>query len=179
MKISIQDIKECPQVATFAEDVEELNARLRFGVRDYAATTPIGVRVSYYRAGLDVFVDGDLWAHLQGTCSRCLAEYPFQVARKFALVLAPVSELGPDEAGDRELTADDLALSFYGGDEIDLSPLVEEQLILALPTRPLCDPACRGLCPQCGAVLNAEECGCVLEEPDPRLAVLRNLKIGG
>jgi uncharacterized protein len=77
------------------------------------------------------------------------------------------------------LSANDLSVSYYGGDEIDVSPIVQEQLILALPTRPLCDPECRGLCSQCGASLNAGDCGCVIEQGDPRLAVLRSLKISG
>jgi uncharacterized protein len=123
-------------------------------------------------------VDGDLWAHLEGTCSRCLAGYPFRIALSFSIVLVPGREAGA--AGpNQELTADDLSLSFYRGEQIDLSPLVREQLILALPTRPLCTPGCRGLCPQCGASLNAGDCGCVIVREDLRLAVLRDLKIGG
>jgi uncharacterized protein len=178
VKLNIQDIKDVPEVAAFAEDVAELNALLEHGVRDYLATRPVGVRLSYYRAGMDIFLDGELWAHLEGTCSRCLAGYPFRLVRDFALVMAPASELGP--AGDQrgELSADDLALSFYKGEEIDLSPLIREQIILAVPTRPLCDPACRGLCPVCGASRNTGDCGCTVQGGDPRLALFRGLKVG-
>lgn len=181
VKISIQDIREVPVVVTFTEDATDLNAMLQHGVRDYLASSPVGVSVSYYRAGMDIFVDGEFWADLQGTCSRCLTQYPFRLSKDFALVLVPASELGPggDDRSSRELHAEDLALSHYQGEEIDLSPLVLEQMILALPTRPLCDAACRGLCPQCGASLNAGNCGCEADRGNPRLAVLRNLKIGG
>jgi uncharacterized protein len=178
VKIPIREIKDVPQLATFAEEVGELNGLLHHGAQDYTATSPIGVSASYYRAGMDVFVDGEIWALFQGQCSRCLAEYPFRVVRNFALVLAPANELGP-EGGDHRLTADDLALSYYRGEEIDLSPLVREQTILALPTRPLCDPECRGLCPRCGASRNEEDCGCVVDAGDPRLAVFRGLKMSG
>jgi len=64
----------------------------------------------------------------------------------------------------------------YEGDEIDLTPLVHEQIILALPTRPLCGESCRGLCPRCGANLNAGACGCPAAPPDPRLAVLLTMR---
>jgi uncharacterized protein len=178
VKIPIREIKDVPQTAAFAEEVGELNGLLHHGVPDYTATSAIGVSASYYRAGMDVFVDGELWGLFQGTCSRCLVEYPFRLVRQFAVVLAPASELGP-EGGDHRLSADDLALSFYRGEEIDLSPLVHEQTILALPTRPLCDPACRGLCPRCGASRNDGDCGCVADAGDPRLAVLRGLKMSG
>ena len=64
------------------------------------------------------------------------------------------------------------------GDAVDLSPLIREQIILALPTRPLCQEGCKGLCPQCGADRNAAPCGCPTMSGDPRLAVLRDLKVG-
>ena len=124
MKICIQDIKDVPTLVAFDEDAAQLNALLQHGTRDYRASDPIGVSVSYYRAGMDVFLDGKFWADLEGTCSRCLTEYPFQVAENFSLVLVPVSELGPgrEERSSRELHADDLALCYYQGEEVDLSP---------------------------------------------------------
>ena len=47
--------------------------------------------------------------------------------------------------------------------------------MLALPTRPLCAEECRGLCPRCGANLNAGPCGCPAGMTDGRLAVLQTL----
>ena len=37
----------------------------------------------------------------------------------------------------------------------------------------VCDEDCKGLCPKCGKNLNQGECGCVVKEVDPRLAVLQ------
>jgi len=165
-----------PTVATFAADAGVVNGLLRHGACDYHAQT-IGVRLAFHRAGMDVFLDGEFWAELEGTCARCLREYPLPLVRQFALVLAPLSEAGPGGERSGGLREEDLSLSYYGGEEIDFSPLVYEQLILALPTRPLCDPACPGLCPQCGASLDTEACGCVVERGDPRLAPLRSLKV--
>ncbi len=65
----------------------------------------------------------------------------------------------------------------YDGEEVDVSPLIREQLLLALPTRPLCQEGCRGLCPQCGANLNLNSCDCSAAKFDPRLEALRSLKI--
>ena len=176
MKIAVQDIKEVPQTASYGEPVEHLNTLLQHGAADYHAIGPVNVTVSYYRAGMDVFLDGDLRVDLRGSCSRCLTDYPLSLAREFSLVLAPESELGPGD-DDGELADDDLALSYYAGEEIDLAPLVEEQVILGLPTRPLCRTECRGLCPHCGAPLNDGDCGCTVVTHDPRLAILRNLKV--
>ncbi|MHC1712073.1 MAG: DUF177 domain-containing protein [Solidesulfovibrio sp.] len=61
--------------------------------------------------------------------------------------------------------------------ELDAATLLWEQLLLALPVKPLCDEACPGLCPQCGKALREGPCGCAVEEGDTRLAVLKNLKV--
>jgi uncharacterized protein len=50
--------------------------------------------------------------------------------------------------------------------------------MLALPTRPLCDENCRGLCGGCGANLNREPCACSASADDPRMALFRKLKVG-
>jgi len=44
--------------------------------------------------------------------------------------------------------------------EIDVTPAVREELVLAAPRYVVCRDDCRGLCPQCGKDLNAGPCGC-------------------
>src|SRR6185369_12071499 len=107
-------------------------------------------------------------------CARCLEDYTFPLEREFRVVLTPRAAAG----GDAQLSADDMALSTYDGQEIDVTPLVYEEAILALPTRPLCAEDCRGLCPRCGANLNQGACGCPAAPPDPRLSVLHTLVRG-
>ena len=47
-----------------------------------------------------------------------------------------------------------------GRDIIDLTDPIREDMIIALPIRPLCDEACKGLCFQCGQNLNLNQCQC-------------------
>jgi uncharacterized protein len=49
-------------------------------------------------------------------------------------------------------------------------------VLLALPLKVICQSDCRGLCPNCGANLNHEECRCETHATDPRLAPLARLK---
>jgi uncharacterized protein len=176
VKLRLDDITADAKEADFAEPETETNRVLAQGpVREYRVEAPIAVNVSYYRAGTDLFFAGKLKAETAATCARCAEEFKTSSERKFRLVMAPRS-VGMD--GDAALHADDLEFSLYDGDEIDLSPLVREQLLLALPTRPLCREDCRGLCPICGINLNRGECRCETHQPDPRFAVLRSLKIG-
>src|SRR5690242_12121747 len=173
MKIAVEDIKASPKELTYTEEVDDLNARLDRGVRDYRVPEGPSVDVQYYRAGLDVYFSGSLHGRIVGTCARCLEDYRFDLEQPFAFVLTPRAAAVTEPA---KLSEDDTALSFYEGEEIDLTPLVHEQIIIALPTRPLCGETCRGLCPRCGANLNAGACGCPAAPPDPRLAVLHALR---
>jgi uncharacterized protein len=176
MKIPVDDITATPTALEYTEEVGELNDRLGRGVRDFRVPEGgLGVDLECYRAGLDVFFRGTLQGAVVGTCSRCLEEYPFGLEHPFVFVLTPRAAATLPES---QLSADDMALSFYEGEEIDVTPLVHEQVILALPTRPLCREDCRGLCPRCGANLNAGPCACPAAPPDPRLAVLHALGRG-
>jgi uncharacterized protein len=171
MKIAVEDIKVTPKELEYAEEVMDLNARLDRGVHDYRLPVGLGVTVQYYRAGLDIFFQGTLHGRVLGTCARCLEEYGFDLDRPFVFVLTPRTAA----LGGTRLSPDDMALSYYEGEEIDLTPLVHEQAMLALPTRPLCSEDCRGLCSRCGANLNAGPCGCPAAPADARLAALHAL----
>jgi uncharacterized protein len=70
-----------------------------------------------------------------------------------------------------QLEEDELGIVRVAGNEISTEPLLAEQVLLNLPMKPLCRPACAGLCPTCGADRNLEHCGCKLPA-DARLAGL-------
>ena len=60
------------------------------------------------------------------------------------------------------------------GNELDVDEPLCEELLLGFPSRLLCSEDCEGLCPKCGKPKREGDCGCVLKEIDPRLAVLKN-----
>lgn len=174
MKIAVKDILAVPTEIDYVEPVEELNAMLRRGQNpDYEFRPPLEVHLAFYRAQADLFFEGRCRGVATATCGRCLCSFPLEVENAFTVVLRPEVPL----TGEIELAARDLAESFYRGPEVDVQPLVYEQALLALPTRPLCAEECRGLCPACGANRNSDQCSCTAETGDPRLAVLRTLKI--
>jgi uncharacterized protein len=57
---------------------------------------------------------------------------------------------------------------------LDLDQLVEEDVNLAIPSKYLCNPDCKGLCSICGKNLNENQCDCKAPV-DPRMAVLLQL----
>jgi len=78
-----------------------------------------------------------------------------------------------------ELGNEDLKTSFFSGEEIDLSKLIRDQIILNVPYKALCHEECRGLCPRCGANLNEGDCGCEGKALGSAFDVLRSLKLNG
>ena len=175
MRISIHDIEESVKELIYEEPTGDLNLAFEQGpVRDYGFPRPARIHVRYYRAGLELFFSGRALADVVGECGRCLDRFPFTLDVPFSFVLVPLSQ----QPVGRDLEADDVNLSFYQGREVDLSPLVRDQVILALPMQPLCKPECRGLCPSCGANLNAGDCRCEKATGDLRFAVLRNYRVG-
>lgn len=126
------------------------------------------------RAGMDMRVRGTVKSALVVTCDRCLTEIEVQVDAPFDLIYVP-EDPASELAGETELHDRDLDLVFYQNEQINVDDLVLEQLELSLPTRVLCKEDCRGLCSQCGADLNIEQCQC--RKPiDPRWQALADLQ---
>jgi len=146
------------------------------GESDILSIPQAAVSCHVSRAGEAVFVEGKINAVVETLCCRCLETVRLPVDFDFRYTLMPVRESMKD---DVELQAEDLEFGFYQGEVVDLSPLIYEQIMLQIPMKVLCRETCRGLCPQCGANLNAGTCGCRAAPGDDRFAVLKNLKIPG
>jgi uncharacterized protein len=122
----------------------------------------------------DIRLNGSVATSIELACARCLEPVVQDVDRSFELLYRP---LGSD-AGKEEMsvTAIDAEIGYYQGNGLQLEDTLREQVILALPLRALCREDCRGLCPQCGANLNAEPCSCAVAVQDPRWEALKDLR---
>jgi uncharacterized protein len=117
---------------------------------------------------------GTIATELELQCSRCLEPYRMAVNAPFDLRYLPFAAASQEP--EREVAEEDLETSFYRDDQIDLNELMREQFYLAVPMKPLCQPDCKGLCPQCGTNLNTATCTCESAWVDPRLSALKALK---
>jgi uncharacterized protein len=178
VRLRIDEITAEAREVSFLQSEDEVNRRLAQGpVHEFRVGGAIAVDLSYYRAGMELFFEGRLSAPMVASCARCAEEFSAPNARPFRFVLAPRAAGDND---DGRLRTEDLEFSLYDGDQIDLAPLVSEQLILALPSRALCREDCQGLCPSCGInlnLLNLHKCDCEQPARDPRLALVRTLKL--
>lgn len=122
------------------------------------------LRLTRTRQG--VVVQGTLTTSTLIECVRCLTEFslPYQFELSELFVYPPPIPLSP--------------LDPYIVDEggfINLSPILREEGILAVPIQALCLPDCKGLCPECGQNLNLGSCDCARDTGDPRWSALRTL----
>lgn len=167
---------------------------------DFRITSPVHLTADLTKSGAKFLLKGRLTATLELACSRCLEPFAVPVDASLDLTFVPaaepvkpVAEPPADatparhkktprhghedvELDGTEVAEDELGLSEYSGDAIDLGQMMREQFYLALPMKPLCQPDCKGLCPVCGKNRNRETCSCESTWVDPRFEVLRNFK---
>jgi len=121
-----------------------------------------------------VFIKGSFSALIDICCSRCLERASLPIGSDFSYTLIPAKA---ETREDLELTPEELEVSFYQGDFIDIAPIICEQIILQMPMKALCSEECRGLCPNCGTNLNTSSCDCHLKVVDDRMAALKNFRV--
>ncbi|MBI4847644.1 MAG: DUF177 domain-containing protein [Nitrospirae bacterium] len=144
-------------------------------INDSKKTYTVHVFVKAVKFGTRVLIEGSVKVTAEFKCSRCLKEYSLPLALSFQEEYVPAEEVGK-EKHELELSNDELDVSFYSNDEIDIEDMIREQVLLAVPMKPLCSEECRGLCPVCGINLNEGACACGKKEIDPRLAPLEKFK---
>ncbi|MGL4854622.1 MAG: YceD family protein [Lentisphaeria bacterium] len=107
----------------------------------FSKESDIEVNLLAKHAGKNILVTGEIRCGILCECNRCLEKYP----QKIEII--------------------DFCEYFDEFDDyIDLTDVIRESILLAFPTRTLCDDDCAGICLECGANLNKIECGCVIEE---------------
>ena len=121
-----------------------------------------------------VFIKGEFSAIIDSNCSRCLEDISVPIGGNFAYTLIPAKA---ETREDLELTAEELEISHYQGDLIDLTSIICEQIILQIPIKTLCREECKGLCSGCSINLNTSSCNCHLAVVDNRMAVLKKIKV--
>ena len=141
---------------------------------EYRVAAPVELSMDVERSGKDAFrVTGRATTRLELDCGRCLDPFALAVDVPFELQYVPEEQNQGD--AEREIQDDDLITAYYREGALDLVELLREQFQLALPMKPLCSEACRGLCPECGANLNRTDCGHQPKWEDPRLSPLKEI----
>lgn len=129
--------------------------------------------VELLRTKTGVLVRAHLKLEERETCSRCAAplqdtmviEFEEEFQQTVEATGRPVSERPDADA----FTIDDRHM-------LDLTEAVRQYREASAQIAPLCRPDCMGLCAECGADLNVEDCGCHEDAIDVRWAGLASLR---
>jgi uncharacterized protein len=58
---------------------------------------------------------------------------------------------------------------------LDMTEMFRQDILLAMPIKPICSEECKGLCPSCGRNLNEGPCGCPPDAGESAFAALAAL----
>ena len=188
MRVDIDEIKEAGLERAWDLPRETIDEIGQGGSGRVPARGPLHVDARLQRLDRRVLLEAHARAALSAPCGRCLRPVEAEVPLDFELSFVPLEPKGgrggdDGEIGDRpgannagSFGAEDVNEETYSGKVIDLAPVLREQLLLALPSYPVCQEGCKGLCSVCGANLNERDCGCDRHVPDPRWAGLEEAK---
>ena len=121
--------------------------------------------ITLTRTSSGLLAEGQVDVSLDGECVRCLTQIPLPLEIQLDDLRFALPQTPPE--------GDAYRISEHGW--VDMASALREQILLNIPLRTLCRPACQGLCDQCGQDLNAGTCDCDTESVDPRLEALRGL----
>ena len=189
-------LKEIPKETSLVMDVtpkrEELDA-LVDGLEDFTLPEDpdFSARVRLQRVGDAVRVAGDVELKVRLKCGRCLEHRDLYVDAELEYMLisqsewlrtsessASKGESDDDEDGGLQLTAEDLDLHYYSGEDIELLGLLREAIVLELPPYGVCPDDLREECDAAYEANLGEEALQANEEAsiDPRWSKLLELK---
>ena len=121
------------------------------------------VDVNYKLSAIEngIYMSGFLSFTLDLLCSRCVKDFKY----KDEVELNEFYEF---------IKADDLYENFLEEESLNLREILRQKIILLLPSQPLCDHDCKGLCAKCGTDLNENKCKCE-SDIDPRWTKLSEI----
>ncbi|MEY3655853.1 MAG: hypothetical protein RL114_211 [Actinomycetota bacterium] len=137
------------------------SADLEFG-ESRITEEPVDIALHLESLSNGVTVNGTTTASWLGECRRCLAP----ISERMTIELSELYQQFPDDSEAYKIE----------NDQINLLPMVRENLLLAIPLGPLCREDCPGFCPHCGQDLSEGTCSCDNTVSDPRWAALESLK---
>jgi uncharacterized protein len=125
-------------------------------------------RLRLTRTPQGILVQGSLNAKTPVACVRCLTPVDADIDFPFEELFVPPTSPQANNPDTKDYVIDE-------GGYIDLTPIIREEGIVAVPIQVLCREDCKGLCPQCGQNWNEGTCDCAPDDIDSRLASLRSL----
>jgi len=175
MLLNIKDleVRKLPFAETWEPDQFEFSDR---SVKNKAPLVVEGVAELLPHTGGEIRVHGRIRTEIETECDRCLGRASFPIDTSFDLFYRPLdSAAGRDD--ELALDEGEAEMGFYELPGLELEDIIREQAELQLPMQKLCSPACKGICPICGANRNETVCSCQPQSGDDRWMALKDFHV--
>ncbi len=130
--------------------------------------------IQLIRTSEGIFARGTVHASVELVCSRCLESFSMPVQFRIEEEFRPTIDIATGAALP-VLEEEDDATKIDDHHILDLTEVVRQNILLAIPPYPVCRSKCAGLCPHCGKNWNEGPCDCKDDSIDPRMQVLKTL----
>ncbi len=147
MYLRIEQIKEDGLALEFEEKSEVfpvLSEMIKQGECKFIA--PIRTALRAIRIDDMIEIKGKITTLVRLPCGRCLKDYETPLKSRIDLTYVHrIPGLQEDEEQDEvEISAAEMGLVYFEGEDINLQDGVQEQVIMALPVKTLCSENCKG-----------------------------------
>ncbi len=129
-------------------------------IKPFGEQSQIGVKNSIFQVegiatstGSGIYVQANAKGTIRLTCSRCLGNFDHQI--EFSCEGNFVHDIGAKASSE-----DDIESFLLDGEHIVLDNMLQHEILLNIPMKPLCNRNCKGFCEICGVNLNETQCEC-------------------
>ena len=141
---------------------------------EYKLASPVKVVGKINNNNKGMYINIDVGLTVVENCSRCLDEVEIPLEYNIQGFIVNKDNYIEDDYEDVD------AFVIENKDEVDLIDIIGQTIDFNIPHKVLCREDCKGLCPECGANLNKQDCGCSEkinneDDIDPRFAKLKEL----
>ena len=153
-------------------EIENEVLDMDLSMTDTVLVSPVKYKLGISKVNKDLLADLSIEYTVEKPCDRCLKLARESVVTRYQAKL--VDESCKDILEDEEDLSE---YEYMEKNRIEIDRLAREVVVISLPMKSLCDENCEGLCPVCGIDLNNSECDCEKAQVDPRLDILKGLKL--
>ena len=122
-----------------------LESKLSFPEDGLTLTQPVKLDLDLVNAGESVLLQGSLATEAELSCSRCLNSFrkPMSVKLQEEYVKELLPPSGKKRSRETELREEDFVYPIEKDNSIDLTEIIRQNLLLALPIKILCQEKCK------------------------------------
>ena len=161
MQYSVAQMLQEPIGSVRQHQVQETNVTL-----DDIQAKRLEGWLKFTRTDIGIWVKGRLKIEVSSQCSRCLEGFDSPLDTEISEQFYPAVELTTGAAIAAPVLEEAFRIS--PTNVLDTREALRQNIISRLPMKPLCNPECAGICPECGVNRNKAECHCEVRTVDPR-----------